>query len=72
MIAVADINTGHIRDLTDPALDSQQPNWSPNGNRIVFEYHPQGGMINIAVINRWGNHLHKLTRDTNAANLDAA
>ena len=52
-IAVADLHTGRIHDLTNPALDSQQPNWSPDGNRIVFEYHPPGGMINIAVINRW-------------------
>jgi TolB protein len=71
-VAVADISTGHIRDLTDPALDSQQPNWSPDGNRIVFEYHPQRGMINIAVINRWGHNLRKLTKQTNASNLDAA
>ena len=71
-IAVADMATGHIRNLTDPTLDSQQPNWSPDGNRIVFEYHARGGMINIAVVNRWGHHLQKLTRDTNAANMDAA
>ena len=71
-IAVADLHTGRIHDLTNPALDSQQPNWSPDGNRIVFEYHPPGGMINIAVINRWGHHLHKLTSDNSAANFDAA
>jgi len=71
-IAVADIHTGRIHNLTNPTLDSQQPNWSPDGNRIVFEYDPRGGMINIAVINRWGHHLHKLTSDNSAANFDAA
>jgi Tol biopolymer transport system component len=38
----------------------------------VFEYHPQGGTINIAVINRSGRNLHTLTRDRDAYNLDAA
>jgi Tol biopolymer transport system component len=71
-IAVADIRTGRIRDLTSPSLDTQQPNWAPDGNRIVFEYHPQGGTVNIAVIDRSGRHLRRLTRDPNAFNFDAA
>lgn len=72
VIAVANIRTGQIHNLTSPGLDTQQPNWSPDGRRIVFEYHPQGGTINIAVINRWGRHLRKLTRDSDVYNLDAA
>jgi Tol biopolymer transport system component len=72
VIAVANIRTGQIRNLTSPGLDTQQPNWSPDGRHIVFEYHPEGGTINVAVIDRWGHHLRKLTRDSDFYNLDAA
>jgi Tol biopolymer transport system component len=71
-IAVANLRTGHITELTDHSMDTQQPNWSPDGTRIVFEYHPQGGTINIATIDRWGHHLRKVTRDTAFYNQDAA
>lgn len=71
-IAVANIRTGQIRDLTSTSLDTQQPNWSPDGRRIVFEYHPQGGTINIATVDPWGRNFRKVTRDPNAFNLDAS
>jgi Tol biopolymer transport system component len=72
VVAVASMRTGRHHDLTDPSLDSQQPNWSPGGNQIVFEYHGVNDTPNIAVINRWGHHLHYLTRASSGANNDAA
>ncbi len=72
VVAVANLRTGQPHNLTDPSLDSQQPNWSPDGNWIVFEYHSANGTPNIAVINRWGHHLHFLTRASSGATNDAA
>jgi Tol biopolymer transport system component len=71
-IAVANLRTGHIRNLTSTSLDTQQPNWAPDSKRIVFEYHPADGTINIAVIGRFGHHLRRLTRSSHFWNLDAA
>jgi Tol biopolymer transport system component len=71
VVSVANMRTGQRHDLTDPSLDSQQPNWSPDSNRIVFEYHNAHGWPNTAVINRWGHRLHYLTRG-DAVNNNAA
>jgi len=71
VVSVADMRTGRLHDLTDPDLDSQQPNWSPDGKRIAFEYHNAAGWPNTATIDRWGQHLRILTRG-NEVNNNAA
>jgi Tol biopolymer transport system component len=72
VVAVANLTTGRFRELTDPTLDSGQPNWSPDGKRIVFEYHSQNGTPNIAIIRTTGTDLRFLTHQNSGASFDPA
>jgi WD40-like Beta Propeller Repeat len=40
-IVTVNINEGNRVQLTDPALEAQIPNWSPDGKKIVFEMFPE-------------------------------
>jgi Tol biopolymer transport system component len=60
-IVVVNINGGNSRDLTDPALNAQVPNWSPDSKKIVFETNPEGSYTQIAVINANGTGYKQLT-----------
>jgi hypothetical protein len=51
VVATVSINGGTIHNLTDPALDSQHPNWSPDSRKIVFTIHSENGTENIAIMN---------------------
>jgi Tol biopolymer transport system component len=58
------INGGNRVQLTDPALEAQIPNWSPDGTKIVFEMFPQVNgqeTANIATINADGSGFTQLT-----------
>jgi Tol biopolymer transport system component len=59
-IVTVNINGGNRVQLTDPSLNAQIPNWSPNGKRIVFEIFPQG-TGNIGIVNTDGSGLTQLT-----------
>lgn len=72
VVAVANLKTGRFHELTDPTLDSQQPNWAPDGRLIVFEYHTQNGTPNIATISPAGDHLRFLTNQTSGVSFDAS
>jgi Tol biopolymer transport system component len=58
-IVTVNINGGNRVQLTDPALDAQIPNWSPDGKRIVFQ--AQG---NVWAVNVDGSGLTQLTFDS--------
>jgi Tol biopolymer transport system component len=63
-IVTVNIHGGHRVQLTDPALQAQIPNWSPDGKKIVFEMFPQvngQGTANIATINSDGSGFTQLT-----------
>jgi Tol biopolymer transport system component len=63
-IVTVNINGGNRVQLTDPALEAQIPNWSPDGKKIVFEMYPQvngQGTANIAAINADGSGFTQLT-----------
>jgi Tol biopolymer transport system component len=63
-IVTVNINGGNRVQLTDPALEAQIPNWSPDGTKIVFEMFPQvNGQFtaNIATINSDGSGFTQLT-----------
>jgi TolB protein len=60
-IATVNIAGGHLRQLTDPAMDAQVPNWSPDGRRIVFQ-----ALGNIWTINTDGSGLTQLTFEPDA------
>jgi TolB protein len=60
-IVVVNINGGNLRQLTDPALNAQVPNWSPDSRKIVFETNPEGSFTQIAVINADGTGYKQLT-----------
>jgi Tol biopolymer transport system component len=51
VVTTVSINGGTIHNLTDPALDSQHPNWSPDSRKIVFTIHSEDGTENIAIMN---------------------
>lgn len=59
-IVVTNINGGNPVELTDPSLNAQIPNWSPDSRRIVFEFDPPGG-VEIGIINADGTGFHQLT-----------
>jgi TolB protein len=60
-IVVVNIHGGNPRDLTDPALNAQIPNWSPDSKRIVFETNPEGSFTQIAIVNADGSGYRQLT-----------
>lgn len=64
VVATVSINGGTIHNLTDPALDSQHPNWSPDSRKIVFAIHSENGTENIAIMNANGSNLRQLTFET--------
>jgi TolB protein len=55
-IVTVNIAGGHLRQLTDPAMDAQIPNWSPDGRRIVFQ-----ALGNIWAVESDGSDLTQLT-----------
>ncbi len=65
-IVTVNIHGGHRVQLTDPALNAQLPNWSPDSTRILFTIFPPGtaGQANIAIINADGSGLRQLTFNT--------
>ena len=62
-IVTVNIHGGHRIQLTDPALEAQVPNWSPDSRKIVFTIFPPDGTVNIAVVNADGSGFRQLTFD---------
>ena len=50
-----------VRKLTADSLDSFAPDWSPDGNKILFTNHFHEPNSDILVINANGSHLRQLT-----------
>jgi Tol biopolymer transport system component len=62
-IVTVNIHGGHSVQLTDPALNAQVPNWSPDSTKIVFTLFPEDGTPNIAIVNADGSGFRQLTFD---------
>ncbi len=60
-IVTANIHGGNRRQLTDPSIDAQIPNWSPDSERIVFEMYPPGGGAEVGIVNADGTGFRQLT-----------
>jgi TolB protein len=60
-VVTVNIEGGDRRQLTDPALNAQLPNWSPDSKRVVFEMFTKGGNLEIGIVRADGTHLHRLT-----------
>jgi TolB protein len=60
-IVTVNINGGNPVQLTDPSLNAQVPNWSPDSKKIVFETNPAGSFTQIAIVNRDGSGYRQLT-----------
>ncbi len=60
-ISIASLTTGKFTDITDPALDAQIPNWSPNGKHLTFQTDFDGA--NVWRVNRDGSDPTPLTDD---------
>jgi Tol biopolymer transport system component len=71
-VATVSINGGTIHNLTDPALDSQHPNWSPDSARIVFAIHSPNGTENIAIMSADSTNYDQLTSLSSGVNLSPA
>lgn len=68
MIFVADRNGGEATRITDlPGLNGE-PAWSPDGMRIAFSNRPEGGSIDIWVMDDDGANPVNLTADQPAGN----
>jgi Tol biopolymer transport system component len=63
-IVTVNIHGGNRRQLTDPSLNAQVPNWSPDSAKIVFTLFPPDGSPNIAIINADGSGFRQLTFDS--------
>jgi Tol biopolymer transport system component len=63
-IVTVNIHGGHSVQLTDPALNAQVPNWSPDSTKIVFTLFPEDGTPNIAIIDADGSGFRQLTFDS--------
>jgi Tol biopolymer transport system component len=64
VVATMNINGGNVHELTDPALDTTYPNWSPDSKKIVFTTQPtvNGAKTeDIASINPDGSGFTQLT-----------
>jgi dipeptidyl aminopeptidase/acylaminoacyl peptidase len=59
VIAIADVATGAIRDLTSGDVDGS-PIWSPDGQWIAFSRGPIGGPINLGLVRSDGSDMHVL------------
>jgi TolB protein len=60
-IVTVNINGGNPVQLTDPSLNAQVPNWSPDSKKIVFETNPAGSLTQIAIVNADGIGYRQLT-----------
>jgi Tol biopolymer transport system component len=58
------INGENMRRLTDPTLDTDNPNWSPDATKIVFTMQPATGAVDLATINSHGSGFTQLTFNT--------
>jgi Tol biopolymer transport system component len=56
---------GHRRQLTDPSINAQIPNWSPDSKRIVFEMYPPDGGAEVGIVNADGTGFRQLTFGNN-------
>jgi Tol biopolymer transport system component len=63
-IVTVNIHGGNRVELTDPALNAQVPNWSPDSTKIVFSIFPSDGTANVAIINADGSGYRQLTFDS--------
>jgi Tol biopolymer transport system component len=64
VVATVNINGGNLTRLTDPALDTTYPNWSPDSKKIVFTMQPTVNGVStddIASINPDGSGFTQLT-----------
>jgi Tol biopolymer transport system component len=60
-IVVANIHGGHRVQLTDPSINAQIPNWSPDSKQIVFEMYPPDGGAEVGIVNADGTGFTQLT-----------
>lgn len=67
-IATTDAAGGPFDVLTSPAFNAQIPNWSPDGQRLVFQS-ATSTTANVWAINVDGSDLTQLTFDTKTADL---
>jgi len=63
-IVTVNIHGGNRVQLTDPALEAQVPNWSPDSTKIAFTIFPPDGSPNIAIVNADGGGFRQLTFDS--------
>jgi len=61
-IATVGVAGGQLREITPEGLDAQIPNWSPDGQRIVFESFSDDGVA-VWAVNPDGSELTQLTFD---------
>jgi Tol biopolymer transport system component len=60
-IVKTNLETGRRVRLTDPKLNAQVPNWSPDSKQVVFEIHPPDGSGDIGIVNADGTGYRRLT-----------
>ncbi len=60
-IVTVNIAGGDLRQLTDPSINAQIPNWSPDSKRIVFEMFPPSGGVEVGIVNADGTGFEQLT-----------
>jgi Tol biopolymer transport system component len=59
-IVTVNLNGSNEHVLTDPSLNAQVPNWSPDSKHIVFEMYPSG-TADIGIVNADGSGFVQLT-----------
>lgn len=59
-IVTVNIHGGNNVQLTDPSINAQIPNWSPNSKRIVFEMYPPDGGAEVGIVNADGTGFTQL------------
>jgi TolB protein len=62
-IYVFDLDSGEILNVTDEDLDDYHPEWSPDGDRIVFA-RADGIDLDLFSVDRSGQDVEQLTHDT--------
>jgi Tol biopolymer transport system component len=60
-IVTVNIHGGNSVQLTDPSINAQIPNWSPDSKRIVFEMFPPDGGAEVGIVNADGTGFRQLT-----------